>query len=64
VYDSLAHIGTDKLHRVLPALRERMRALGVEFRFDTRLESLVFGADWQRASSRCARALASSRRRP
>jgi hypothetical protein len=48
VYDSLAHIGTDRLHRILPALRARLEALGVEFRFDTRLESLVLaesGAD-------------------
>lgn len=41
VFDSLAHIGTDKLHRVLPLLRERLRAQGVEFRFETRMESLV-----------------------
>jgi uncharacterized FAD-dependent dehydrogenase len=40
-YDSLAHIGTDRLHRILPALRERMRALGVEFVFGTRMDSLV-----------------------
>jgi hypothetical protein len=41
VYDSLAHIGTDKLHRILPRLRERLIAAGVEFRFDTRFEGLV-----------------------
>ncbi len=40
-YDSLAHIGTDRLHRILPALRARMIELGVEFRFDTRFEELL-----------------------
>ncbi len=40
VYDSLAHIGTDKLHRILPILREKLRASGVEFRFETRMERL------------------------
>jgi uncharacterized FAD-dependent dehydrogenase len=39
-YDSLAHIGTDRLHRILPRFRARLEALGVEFRFDTRLEGL------------------------
>ena len=39
-YDSLAHIGTDRLHRILPAFRARLQALGVELRFETRLESL------------------------
>lgn len=41
VYDSSAHIGTDKLHRILPRLRARLVELGVEFRFETRLEDLV-----------------------
>ncbi|HVS08803.1 MAG TPA: FAD-dependent oxidoreductase [Planctomycetota bacterium] len=41
VYDSLAHIGTDRLHRILPAFRERLRALGVELAFDTRVDALV-----------------------
>jgi uncharacterized protein len=41
VYDSLAHIGTDRLHRILPALRNRLRAMGVEIRFDTRVDGLV-----------------------
>ena len=41
VYDSLAHIGTDKLHRVLPKLRERLIAQGVEFRFETRFDGLL-----------------------
>jgi hypothetical protein len=41
VYDSLAHIGTDRLHRVLPALRARLIELGVVFHFDTRCEGLL-----------------------
>jgi uncharacterized FAD-dependent dehydrogenase len=42
VYDALAHIGTDKLHRVLPRLRARLEALGVRFLFDTRVDALLF----------------------
>jgi len=45
VYDSLAHIGTDRLHRVLPALRARLMQRGVVFHFDTRCEALVLGPD-------------------
>lgn len=41
VYDARAHIGTDKLHRVLPRLRARMEAEGVSFRFRTRVDDLV-----------------------
>jgi uncharacterized FAD-dependent dehydrogenase len=41
VYDSLAHIGTDRLHRVLAELRRKLEARGVRFLFDTRVESLV-----------------------
>lgn len=40
VYDGLAHIGTDRLHKILPALRKRMEAHGVEFLFRTRMDSL------------------------
>ena len=49
VFDSLAHIGTDKLHRVLPLLRERLRTLGVEFRFETRMDELVLAGQRVRA---------------
>ncbi len=45
LFDSRAHIGTDRLHTVLPRLRERMQAAGVRFHFDTRLESLLTGPD-------------------
>jgi len=41
VYDSLAHIGTDRLHKILPALRAGLIERGVRFSFDTRMESLV-----------------------
>ncbi|MEY2746379.1 MAG: hypothetical protein RL112_1421 [Planctomycetota bacterium] len=40
VHDARAHIGTDKLHRVLPALRARMQALGVAFHFRARVVDL------------------------
>ncbi len=49
LYDSSAHIGTDKLHRILPRLRARLEAEGVEFRFDTRVESLVLDSGRVRA---------------
>lgn len=39
-YDSLAHIGTDRLHRILPKFRERLQSAGVEFLWDTRVDGL------------------------
>lgn len=44
LYDSRAHIGTDKLHKILPVLRGRMEALGVRFHWNTRLDGLVLDA--------------------
>ncbi len=41
LWDARAHIGTDRLHRILPALRERLRELGVTYAFGTRLDRLV-----------------------
>lgn len=41
LWDARAHIGTDRLHSVLPRLRERIEALGVEFLWETRFEGLV-----------------------
>lgn len=40
LFDSGAHIGTDKLHRLLPRLRAQLEAAGVRFRFGCRLEGL------------------------
>jgi len=57
VYDGLAHIGTDRLHRILPVLRERLAARGVEFLFDTRFERLIF----DEGDPRRVRALATTR---
>ena len=39
--DARAHIGTDRLHRILPELRARLEEMGVRFHFGTRLEGLV-----------------------
>jgi hypothetical protein len=44
-YDARAHVGTDRLHRILPALRARLEAGGVRFHFRTRVDALVVGAD-------------------
>ncbi len=41
LWEARAHIGTDRLHSVLPALRERLIELGVEFLWNTRFEGLV-----------------------
>lgn len=41
LWEARAHIGTDRLHFVLPKLRERLEELGVEFAWDTRFEGLV-----------------------
>ncbi len=38
--DARAHIGTDRLHRILPKLRASLERRGVRFHFETRLEAL------------------------
>ncbi|MEO2064881.1 MAG: FAD-dependent protein [Desulfurobacteriaceae bacterium] len=40
LYKSKPHVGTDKLREVIPNLRERLKKLGVEFRFSTLLKEL------------------------
>ncbi len=40
LYKSKPHVGTDKLREVIPNLRERLKGLGVEFRFSTLLKEL------------------------
>ncbi|MBJ20448.1 MAG: hypothetical protein CL933_13645 [Deltaproteobacteria bacterium] len=40
-FDSRAHVGTDKLHDVLLALRARMEAAGVRFLWRTRMDDLA-----------------------
>lgn len=40
LYDSRAHIGTDRLHRILPALRQQLESAGVRFVWNTRLDAL------------------------
>jgi uncharacterized FAD-dependent dehydrogenase len=40
LFDSRAHIGTDRLHRILPVLRGKMAELGVRFHWSTRMDSL------------------------
>ena len=42
LYHAKPHIGTDKLRCVVRALREEIRALGGEVRFETRLTNLSF----------------------
>jgi uncharacterized FAD-dependent dehydrogenase len=44
LYDARAHLGTDRLHRILPVFRARLEAAGVLFHFDTRVEGLVLRA--------------------
>ncbi|MFO0691310.1 MAG: FAD-dependent monooxygenase [Myxococcota bacterium] len=56
-FDARAHVGTDRLHRILPALRSRLEAMGVRFHFGTRLEGLVRAGD----DARRVRALRTSR---
>ena len=43
-FDARAHIGTDKLHRMLPELRDRLKDAGVEFRYGVRVTGLVRAA--------------------
>ncbi len=40
-FDARAHVGTDRLHRILPLLRARLEAMGVCFHFRTRLLGFV-----------------------
>ncbi len=40
-YDARAHIGTDRLHRVLPALRGALESAGVRLHWHTRATGLV-----------------------
>jgi hypothetical protein len=44
-WDARAHIGTDRLHRVLPRLRSALEASGVRFHFGTRFSALVTDGD-------------------
>lgn len=55
-YDARAHIGTDRLHRILPRLRERLEARGVRFHFGTRLDgwTLTDGAHGAKRIARLA----------
>jgi uncharacterized FAD-dependent dehydrogenase len=49
LYDARAHVGTDRLHFVLPALREKMIAGGVRFAWNTRVDGLVLADGRARA---------------
>ena len=49
LYDSRAHVGTDRLHRILPVLRATLAREGVAFAWNTRLEALVRDAGSVRA---------------
>lgn len=42
VFDARAHIGTDRLHRILPIMREGLERLGVRFHWNTRFEGFEF----------------------
>ncbi len=57
-FDARAHVGTDRLHRILPRLRERLESMGVRFHFETRLESLEL---LESAGSRRVRGVRTSR---
>jgi uncharacterized FAD-dependent dehydrogenase len=57
-FDARAHVGTDRLHRILPRLRERLESMGVRFHFETRLDSFVCretGADRRVVALRTSR---------
>ncbi len=54
--DARAHIGTDRLHRILPHLRGELDRSGVRFHWNTRVEGFACGGDPKQI-----RALATSR---
>jgi len=41
LYDARAHIGTDRLHSIIPRFRELLRGHGVDFSWNTRCDALV-----------------------
>ncbi|MAG30189.1 MAG: hypothetical protein CL908_04745 [Deltaproteobacteria bacterium] len=41
IFDARAHMGTDRLHRILPRIRGRLEEMGVRFHFETKLEGWV-----------------------
>jgi hypothetical protein len=53
-WDARAHVGTDRLHRILPALRARLETAGVRFHWRTRIDRLVLAGE----SPRRVRAIA------
>lgn len=55
-YDARAHVGTDRLHRILPMLRTRLEAAGVRFHWRTRIDTLHLDG----AAPRAVRAIAGS----
>jgi len=56
-YDARSHIGTDRLHRILPELRARLEERGVTFAWDTRVDGLIVTGG---AEGRSVRALRTS----
>ena len=41
LYDTRAHVGTDRLRRVIPALVDSLQQRGVAFRFNTRMDDIT-----------------------
>ncbi len=41
-YLSNPHVGSDRIRRLIPVLRERLQQLGCEFHFDTQITELLF----------------------
>ena len=44
LYDARAHVGTDRLHKILPRLRARLESGGVRFHWRTRVDRLRIDA--------------------
>ncbi len=57
LFDARAHVGTDRLHRVLPRLRARLEQRGARFHWNTRVEGFVTG---ESGGARRVRALRTS----
>ena len=51
LYDSRAHIGTDRLHRILPVIRDRLTRSGVTFHWGTRMERLRLAREGTRVEA-------------
>ena len=55
LYDAHPHIGTDRLPRIIEAMRDQIRRSGGEVHFQTRVDALLIKKRWKASGHRQAR---------